>query len=69
MMTLIARLCALCAVCALLQMTVGEADEQGSLRMLGGLLMLHLVIAGAHELAMELAAEKDLMRIFEILVK
>ena len=69
MMTLIARLCALCAVCALMQMAMGDSDGQGSLRMLGGLLMLHLVIAGAQELAGELAAQKDLMRIFEILAK
>lgn len=69
MMTLIARLCALCAVCALMQMAMGEADGQGSLRMLGGLLMLHLVISGARELAGELAAQRDLMRIFGILMK
>lgn len=69
MMTLIARLCALCAVCALMQMAIGETDEQGGLRMLGGLLMLHLVLSGAHELAAQLAAERDLMRIFGILVK
>lgn len=68
-MTLIARLCALCAVCALMQIAMGETDGQGGLRMLGGLLMLHLVLYGAHELAGELAAQKDLMRIFEILVK
>ena len=69
LMTLIARLCALCAVCALMQMAIGETDEQGSLRMLGGLLMLHLVLSGARELAAQLAAERDLMRIFGILVK
>ena len=69
MMTLIARLCALCAVCALMQMAMGDTDGQGGLRMLGGLLMLHLVLSGAHELAAELAAQKDLMHIFGILVK
>ena len=37
--------------------------------MLGGLLMLHLVLSGARELAAQLAAERDLMRIFGILVK
>ena len=47
LMTLIARLCALCAVCALMQMALGETDGQGGLRMLGGLLMLHLVLSGA----------------------
>lgn len=68
-MTLIARLCALCAVCALMQMAMGETDGQGGLRMLGGLLMLHLVISGGRELAGELAAQQDLMRIFGILMK
>ena len=59
----------LCAVCALMQMALGETDGQGGLRMLGGLLMLHLVLSGAQELAAQLAAEKDLMHIFTILVK
>lgn len=68
-MTLIARLCALCAVCALMQTAVGETDGQGGLRMLGGLLMLHLVLSGAQDLAQQLGAQKDLMGIFEILVK
>ncbi len=68
-MTLIARLCALCAVCALMQTAIGETDGQGGLRMLGGLLMLHLVLSGAHELAQELTTHRDLMQIFEILVK
>ena len=54
-MTLSARLCALCAVCALMQMAMGETDGQGGLRMLGGLLMLHLVLSGAQELAAQLA--------------
>lgn len=69
MMTLIARLCALCAVCALMQMALGETDGQGGVRMLGGLLMLHLVISGAHDLAMQLAGEKELMGVFEILMR
>ena len=68
-MTLIARLCALCAVCALMQTAIGETDGQGGLRMLGGLLMLHLVLTGAHELAAQLAGQNDLMRIFGILAK
>lgn len=68
-MTLIARLCALCAVCALMQTAIGETDGQGGLRMLGGLLMLHLVLSGVRELAQELTVHRDLMQIFEILVK
>lgn len=68
-MTLIARLCALCAVCALMQTAIGDMDGQGGLRMLGGLLMLHLVISGVRELAEQLSAQEDLMHIFEVLVK
>lgn len=67
-MTLIARLCALCAVCALMQMAMPQKG-QGSLRMIGGLLMLHLVLFGAKELCAQIAAERDLVRIFEILMK
>ena len=68
-MTLMARLCALCAVCSLLQAALPREEGRASLRMIGGLLMLHLVLSGAQELAAQLAAEKDLMHIFTILVK
>ena len=69
MMTLIARLCALCAVCALMQMTMCESDVHFVLMILCVLLMLHLVLSGAQELAAQLAAQKDLMHIFGLLVK
>lgn len=68
MVTLIARLCALCAVCALIQTAMGEADEQGGLRMIGGLLMLHLVLSGVRDWVQALAAERNVMRIFELLM-
>ena len=42
MMTLMARLCTLCALTAMIQMALGENDAKGSMRMIGGLLMLHL---------------------------
>ena len=45
MMTLMARLCTLCALMAL-----GENDAKGSMRMIGGLLMLHLTLDGARDL-------------------
>lgn len=69
MVTLIARLCALCAVSALMQMAVPEDARRGSLRMICGLLMLHMTISGASELCARLAGEPDLMRIFETLMK
>jgi len=69
MMTLVARLCALCAVCALVQLVLGDARGADSLRMIGGLLMLHLVISGGYAISMELAAQHDLGGIFEILMQ
>ena len=50
MMSLMARLCALCALSAVIQMALGESDAKGSMRMIGGLLMLHLTLNGAHDL-------------------
>ena len=47
MMTLMARLCALTAM---IQMALGENDAKGSMRMIGGLLMLHLTLDGARDL-------------------
>lgn len=69
MMTLVARLCALCAVSALMQLALGDTPGAGSLRMIGGLLMLHLVITGGHGIALQLAAQRDLSCIFEILMQ
>ena len=50
MMTLMARLCTLCALTAMIQMVLGENDAKGSMRMIGGLLMLHLTLDGACDL-------------------
>ena len=50
MMTLMARLCTLCALTAMIQMALGENDAKGSMRMIGGLLMLHLTLEGARDL-------------------
>lgn len=69
MMTLVARLCALCAVCALIQLILGDTRGAGSLRLIGGLLMLHLVISGGYELSMQIASQHDLGRIFELLIQ
>jgi len=68
-MTLVARLCALCAICALMQLALGDARGASSLRMIGGLLMLHLVISGGYDLSVRIAAQRDLGRIFEILMQ
>ena len=59
-----ARLCALCAVCALMQMALGDSGQQAGLRMIGGLLMLHLVISGAQELGAQVIGNVLLHRRF-----
>ena len=69
MMTLVARLCALCAVCALLQLVLEDSHGADSLRMIGGLLMLHLVISGGYALSAELATQHDLGGIFSVLMQ
>ena len=69
MMTLVARLCALCAICALGQLVLGDSRGADSFRMLGGLLMLHLVISGGYELSQRLAGERNFVQIFEILIQ
>lgn len=69
MMTLMARLCALCAVSALMQMVLPEGGRQSSLRMICGLLMLHLTLSGIQELCAQVVKARDLTRIFEILMQ
>ena len=68
MMTLIAQLCTLCAVCALMQMVVGEARGGESIRIIGGLLMLHLVISSVQQIGRRLIEADGLMHIYEILI-
>jgi len=68
MMTLMARLCALCAVCALMQLALGDARRTEGLRMIGGLLMLHLVLSGAREMCAQLLAADSLTDMYEILI-
>ena len=69
MMSLCARLCALCAVSALMQMAVPQEWESDGLRMIGGMLMLHLVLGDAQKLCMRIPAQPDLMHIFNILIE
>ena len=69
MMTLAAQLCALCAVNALAQLALGDTQGAGGLRMIGGLLMLHLVITGGQEMTAQLAAQRDLGQLFQILMQ
>ena len=69
MMTLMARLCALCALTAMIQMAIGESEAKGSLRMIGGLLMLHLTLSGAYELLISLEQAASVEAILECLMK
>ncbi|MBE5800585.1 MAG: hypothetical protein E7321_11665 [Clostridiales bacterium] len=69
MMTLAAQLCALCAMSALMQLALGDTRCADALGMIGGLLMLHLVISGGCQLCAELGAQRDLGRIFGLLMQ
>lgn len=68
MMTLIGRLCALCAMSVLMQMVVPGERWRGGLRILCGLLMLRLTLAGAQGMLSALSSG-DLSRIFETLLQ
>ena len=68
-MTLIAQLCALCAMSALMQMAVPEGRFRGGLRLICGLLMLHLTLSSARSLLSSLVFSDDLTRIFETLLQ
>lgn len=68
MMTLIGKLCAICALSALIQ-TALPGRGQGSLKMIGGLLMLHLVLSGVQDIVQNLLKAGSLTCMFEILAK
>ena len=69
MMTLMARLCALCALTAIIQMALGESDTKGSLRMIGGLLMLHLTLDGIYTLWTALSQATSVEAILDCMMK
>lgn len=68
MITIIARLCALCAMCSLMQ-TAMPQEARDSVRVIGGLLMMHLVISGAQALCQQAIAAESLVHIFDVLMK
>ena len=69
MMSLMARLCALCALSAVIQMALGESDAKGSLRMIGGLLMLYLTLSGARDLLASLSEAASVEAILKCLMQ
>lgn len=68
MMTLMAQLCALCAMSAMMQMLVPQ-EGRDSLKLIGGLVMLHLVMSGADTLCAQILAQQDLSGIFSVFVQ
>lgn len=68
-MTLISQLCALCAMSALMQMAVPDGRYRSGLRLICGLLMLHLTLSGGRKLLSALTSGSDLARIFETLMQ
>ncbi len=68
MMTLIGRLCALCAVSALMEMTLGESEMRGGIRMIGGLLMLHLTLCGAQNVLQSVMSAQNLTDMLQSLI-
>ena len=69
MMTLIARLCALCAVCAFVEMAIPQETARGYCRMIGGMLMLHLVLSGAGGILDEMSSAQGISALFAALVR
>ena len=69
MMTMIARICALCAVCTLCENMLLQEKRRQSIRMIGGLLMLQLVLSQSQELVAQLKEKRDLMEILDLLLK
>ena len=68
-MTLMARLCMLCAMCALSEMALPQEQGRSAVRMIGGMLMLHLVISGARTLGSEVLQAQNLQAVFEALIR
>ena len=69
MMTMIARICALCAVCTLCENMLLQEKSRQSMRMIAGLLMLQLVLSQARDLVAQLKEKRDLIEIFDLLLK
>ena len=68
MMTLMAQLCALCAMIAVMQMLVPQ-EGRDSVKLIGGLAMLHLVMSCADTLCAQILAQRDLAGIFGVFVQ
>ena len=69
MMTLMAQLCAMCAMSALIQMVLPERRLSGGIRVLSGLLMLHLTLSGLTHLCEGLSGQQSLMEMIGSLMQ
>ena len=69
MISWIIRLCVLCSMSALAQMVVDQESAHDALKMICGLLMLHMTLKSADTLLSELALSTSLTEVFTLLLK
>lgn len=69
MMTLIGRLCVLCMLSALMQMTIRGQREKSGVRLICGLIMLHMTLSQIGWIFGALQQELTLRGIFECLME
>ena len=69
MITLIIRLSAICAVCSLLELASTGTAMRGSLRLICGMIMLTVTMAQAESIVALLMEQRDLMGIFECIMR
>lgn len=63
------RLCALCSMSALMQMMVTKDDARGALKMICGLLMLHMTCESAQTLIAQMTSGESLTQLLSYLMK
>ncbi|MBP3427332.1 MAG: hypothetical protein J6M47_03610 [Clostridia bacterium] len=68
MVTMISRLCGLCAMSAMLEMLLFREERGSMVRMVCGLLMLHMTLSDGREMVMQMIRAEGLDEIFRILI-
>ena len=68
MISWISQLCALCAMSALMQLLLPTGSGRDGIRLLCGLMMLHLTCRNAQELMERIADSADLAQILSCLI-
>lgn len=63
------RLCALCSMSALLQMMMAKDDARSALKMICGLLMLHMTCESTQTLIAQMTSGESLMQLLSYLMK